>query len=84
MNSVLYELKKPLIVSFEYNGNALDFKKILEYIEKHRIQTVSVTNFLPIRYLKRIKATFVSVDIDYYEMSQRVANRIALYGKYGV
>lgn len=76
------EIKDPLILSFEYNKNINFIKSIIDYINNKNIQTISITNLIPVKYLKKINSKFISIDIDYFEFKSSVFKKISEYNGY--
>lgn len=74
-------LNKPLILSFEYSANKKVLLKILAFIKSNQIKTVSITNIAPLSFIKNIKADFISIDVDYFELNYKNINKIKQYNK---
>jgi len=72
---------KPFIVSFDYNKNQKMLKKIIYYINKNKIGTVSINGLVDIKTLSKIKADFISVDIDYFALNYNNFRKIKPFNR---
>ncbi len=77
----MFYLSKPLILSFEYNTNKKILLKILDFIKSNQIKTISITNIVPLSFIKNIEADFISIDVDYFELNCENINKIKQYNK---
>ncbi len=81
-NNLNIKIENPLILWFEYNKNEYFVKSIIDYINNKNIQTIQITNLIPIKYIKQIKSQFISVDIDYFEFRKNIFNKLLKYNGY--
>jgi len=76
-------LKKPAILSFEYSKNRNLLERVLSYINHNDITAISITGFPSIKFLKKINAHFISIDIDFSEqLTEKELKLIESYDDY--
>ena len=74
--------KIPLILSFEYSNNERLLKNILDYINYNKIKTVLITNLPPLKFIKKINACFISIDINLSDLNFKKIELIKNYNQY--
>ena len=71
-------VKKPMIISFEYDTGKF-LNEIINYINKNQIDSVSITNLIPLAEIKKIHSKFISIDLNYFDLDQETFKYLSKY-----